>query len=86
MFHRQFSAHTLLYTEMVTTGAILHGDAERHLAHDDAEGPTALQLGGSDPDDLYRAVKLALPFGFDEINLNCGCPSDRVRNGAFGAC
>ena len=86
MFHRQFSAHTLLYTEMVTTGAILHGDAKRQLGHDSTEGPIALQLGGSDPDDLYQAVRIALTFGFDEINLNCGCPSDRVQNGAFGAC
>lgn len=85
MFHRQLSRRTLLYTEMVTTGAILHGDAERHLGHDPQEGPLALQLGGSDPRDLADAVKIALPFGFDEINLNCGCPSDRVQNGAFGA-
>ena len=85
MFHRQFSRHTLLYTEMVTTGAILNGDAERHLGHDPMEGPIALQLGGSDPEDLYRSVRIALEFGFDEINLNCGCPSDRVQNGAFGA-
>lgn len=86
MFHRQFSAETLLYTEMVTTGAILHGDAERFLGHHEAEGPLALQLGGSDPMQLHDTVRIALEFGFDEINLNVGCPSDRVQNGAFGAC
>ncbi|MEM7213282.1 MAG: tRNA dihydrouridine(20/20a) synthase DusA, partial [Pseudomonadota bacterium] len=86
VFHRQFSCRTLLYTEMVTTGAILNGDAERHLGHDPMDGPVALQLGGSDPGDLHRAVEIALDFGYDEINLNCGCPSDRVQNGAFGAC
>ncbi len=85
-FHRQFSAHTLLYTEMVTTGAILHGDAERHLGPANEEGPLALQLGGSVPEDLHRAVMIALEYNFDEINLNVGCPSDRVQNGAFGAC
>ena len=86
MFHRQFSARTLLYTEMVTTGAILRGDPERHLGHDPAEAPLALQLGGSDPEHLHQAVEIAMEFGFAEINLNCGCPSDRVQNGAFGAC
>ena len=84
VFHRKFSKRALLYTEMVTTGAILHGEAERHLNHG-TEGPIALQLGGSDPDDLAAAVRLALSFGYHEINLNCGCPSDRVQNGAFGA-
>ena len=86
MFHRQFSARTLLYTEMVTTGAILHGDPERHLRGDPTTGPVALQLGGSSPEDLSKAVEIASEFGFSEINLNCGCPSDRVQNGAFGAC
>lgn len=86
MFHRRFSTRTLLYTEMVTTGALLHGDPERHLGHDPEEAPLALQLGGSDPDDLAKSVEIASEFGFTEINLNCGCPSDRVQNGAFGAC
>ncbi|MEQ8391654.1 MAG: tRNA dihydrouridine(20/20a) synthase DusA [Thalassospira sp.] len=85
-FLRQISRHTLLYTEMVTTGAIIHGGVERHLRYHDAEHPIALQLGGSDPDDLARACDIANAYAYDEINLNCGCPSDRVQNGAFGAC
>jgi tRNA-dihydrouridine synthase A len=86
MFHRQFTTHALLYTEMVTASAILHGDAAHLLRHDVAEHPLALQLGGSDPDELARAVRIAAPFGFAEINLNVGCPSDRVQSGTFGAC
>ena len=85
-FHRQLTRHTLLYTEMITTGALLFGDAERHLHCDEAEHPLALQLGGSEPDALARCAKLAEVHGYDEINLNVGCPSDRVQNGAFGAC
>lgn len=75
-----------LYTEMVTTGALLHGDVRRHLLFDSAEHPVALQLGGSDPTDLARCTRLGQDWGYDEINLNCGCPSDRVQNGRFGAC
>lgn len=85
-FLRLISKHALLYTEMVTTGAIIHGDAHRHLRYHDAEHPIALQLGGSNPDDLARACDIANSYDYDEINLNCGCPSDRVQNGAFGAC
>jgi len=80
------SKHTLLYTEMITTGAILHGDRERLLAFNDEEHPVAIQLGGSDPIDLAACAKLAEQRGYDEINLNCGCPSDRVQSGMFGAC
>ena len=86
VFHRQFTERTLLYTEMLTANALLHGDPERWLKHSATEYPLALQLGGSVPDDLARAVRIAKEFGFAEINLNCGCPSDRVQNGAFGAC
>lgn len=86
MFHRQFSAHALLYTEMVTASGLVIGEADWLLAHDPAEHPLALQLGGSDPEMLARAVEMALPLGFAEINLNVGCPSDRVQSGAFGAC
>jgi len=85
-FHRLLTARALLYTEMITTGAILHGDAERHLAFDQSEQPVALQLGGSEPGELARAARIAAGFGYREINLNCGCPSDRVRSGRFGAC
>ncbi|WP_179404216.1 tRNA dihydrouridine(20/20a) synthase DusA [Burkholderia guangdongensis] len=85
-FHRMLSHHTFLYTEMVTTGALLFGDVERHLAFTPDEAPVALQLGGSEPDDLARAAKLGERWGYDEINLNCGCPSERVQRGAFGAC
>ncbi|MCU0831312.1 MAG: tRNA dihydrouridine(20/20a) synthase DusA [Rhizobiaceae bacterium] len=85
-FHRQLTRHALLYSEMVTAEAILHGDHERLLGLDDAEHPVALQLGGSDPAKLAKAAKAGAAFGYDEINLNCGCPSDRVQNGAFGAC
>ena len=85
-FIRLLSRHTLLYTEMVTTGAILRGDRERLLAHDPAEYPLALQLGGSDPAELARCARIATDWGYDEINLNVGCPSDRVQSGRFGAC
>ncbi len=85
-FHRLLSQHTLLYTEMVTTGAVTHGDVGRHLRFNAEEHPVALQLGGSDPADLALAAKLGQEWGYDEINLNCGCPSDRVQRGAFGAC
>ena len=85
-FHRLLSQHTLLYTEMVTTGALKHGDVQRHLRFNAEEHPVALQLGGSEPEDLALAAKLGEQWGYDEINLNCGCPSDRVQRGAFGAC
>jgi tRNA-dihydrouridine synthase A len=85
-FHRLLTQHTRLYTEMVTTGALLHGDVPRHLDFNDREHPVALQLGGSEPDDLAACAKLGEKWGYDEINLNCGCPSERVQRGAFGAC
>lgn len=84
--HRLLSQHALLYTEMVTTGALLHGDVARHLRFNAEEHPVALQLGGSEPADLAKAAKLGQDWGYDEINLNCGCPSERVQRGAFGAC
>lgn len=83
---RLISRHTLLYTEMVTTGALLHGDHQRFLAHDSVEYPMALQLGGSDPVELAKCAQLGAQAGYQEINLNVGCPSDRVQNGRFGAC
>lgn len=83
---RQITRHTLLYTEMITTGAILHGDRDYLLGFDELEHPLSLQLGGDDPDELYRAVRIAEEFGYDEYNLNVGCPSDRVQNANFGAC
>jgi tRNA-dihydrouridine synthase A len=86
VFHRQITRHTWLYTEMVTTGALIHGDVARHLRYDEVEHPVALQLGGSDPADLAVSAKLGQEWGYDEINLNCGCPSERVQRGAFGAC
>lgn len=86
VFHRQITRHTWLYTEMVNTGALVYGDAERHLRFDDIEHPVALQLGGSDPGDLAKSAKLGEQWGYDEINLNCGCPSERVQKGSFGAC
>jgi len=86
VFLRQFSSHALLYTEMVTSAALEHGDANYLLKHDSSEHPVALQLGGSNPDELARAAALGEQAGFDEINLNVGCPSDRVQSGAFGAC
>lgn len=85
-FHRQLAPSAWLYTEMVTTGALLHGDQPRHLDFNDAEHPVALQLGGSDPADLAHCARLGEQWGYDEINLNVGCPSDRVQRGAFGAC
>ena len=85
-FHRLLSAKTLLYTEMVTTGALIHGDVPRHLDYNHQEHPVALQLGGSEPADLAQCAKLGEQWGYDEINLNCGCPSERVQRGAFGAC
>jgi tRNA-dihydrouridine synthase A len=85
-FHRLMTRRARLYTEMVTTGALLHGDQGRHLDFHEAEHPLALQLGGSEPDDLAACARLALKWGYDEVNLNCGCPSERVQRGAFGAC
>jgi tRNA-dihydrouridine synthase A len=85
-FLRQLSRHALLYTEMVTTGALLHGDAQRFLRHDPSEHPLALQLGGSRPADLAACARLGEQAGYDEINLNVGCPSDRVQNNMIGAC
>jgi tRNA-dihydrouridine synthase A len=85
-FHRQISRHTLLYTEMLTTGAVLHGDRDRLLGFAPAEHPVAIQLGGSDPAQLAAAARIAEEWGYDEINLNVGCPSDRVQSGRFGAC
>ena len=85
-FFRQLSRHAVVYTEMVTTGALIHGDVERHLRFDATEHPVALQLGGSDPAQLAHCARLGERYGYDEINLNCGCPSERVQHGAFGAC
>lgn len=85
-FHRLLAPKALLYTEMVTTGALIHGPAKRHLDFDGLERPLALQLGGSSPVDLQKAVQIAADYPYDEINLNVGCPSERVQNGAFGAC
>ena len=84
-FHRQMSRHALLYTEMVTAPAVIHGDPVRLLGFDRAEHPVALQLGGSDPAELAEAARIGAEFGYDEINLNVGCPSDRVQSGCFGA-
>ncbi|WP_456714301.1 tRNA dihydrouridine(20/20a) synthase DusA [Bradyrhizobium sp. USDA 4353] len=86
VFHRLLSRRALLYTEMVTTGAVIHGDRKRLLGFDASEHPVALQLGGSDPADLASSAKIGEDFGYDEINLNVGCPSDRVKDGRFGAC
>lgn len=85
-FHRQLTRRARLYTEMLTTGTLLHGDAARHLDFNVDEHPLALQLGGSEPDALAHAARLGEQRGYDEINLNCGCPSERVQRGAFGAC
>jgi tRNA-dihydrouridine synthase A len=85
-FLRLISPHARLFTEMVTTGALLHGDRDRHLRFNAAEKPLVLQLGGSDPAALAASARHGETWGYDEINLNCGCPSDRVQNGAFGAC
>src|ERR1700760_704906 len=86
VFHRLMTRSARLYTEMLTTGAIIHGDRARLLGFDASEHPVALQLGGSDPRDLATAAKIGEDFGYDEINLNVGCPSDRVKDGRFGAC
>jgi tRNA-dihydrouridine synthase A len=85
-FHRLLSRHALLYTEMMTTGALVHGDVPRHLDFNAEEHPVALQLGGSDAAELAHCAKLGERWGYDEINLNCGCPSERVQRGSFGAC
>ena len=85
-FHRLLSKQALLYTEMVTTGALIHGDKDRFLQFNAAENPLAFQLGGSNPNDLALCAKLVEAYGYDEVNLNVGCPSDRVQNGSFGAC
>jgi tRNA-dihydrouridine synthase A len=85
-FHRLLAPSALLYTEMVTTGAVLHGNREKLLAYDQQEHPLALQLGGSDPEDLARCAVIAQQWDYDEVNLNIGCPSDRVQKGRFGAC
>lgn len=85
-FHRLLAPSARLYTEMVTSGAVIHGDRERLLGFDPTEHPVALQLGGSDPADLAAAARIGAEYGYDEINLNCGCPSDRVQKGRFGAC
>ncbi len=85
-FLRQVNAKAWLYTEMITSGALIHGDVDRHLRFDSSEHPVALQLGGSEPEELARCAKLGEQYGYDEINLNIGCPSERVQRGAFGAC
>jgi tRNA-dihydrouridine synthase A len=85
-FHRLLTRRALIYTEMITTGAVLHGDRARLLAYDAAEHPVALQLGGCDPGQLAQCARLAEEFGYDEVNLNIGCPSERVQEGRFGAC
>lgn len=84
--HRVLSSHALLYTEMVTSGAVVHGDREKLLGYDAGQHPLAVQLGGSDPAELAQAARIAEDFGYDEVNLNVGCPSDRVQSGRFGAC
>ena len=85
-FHRLLTKQAVLYTEMVTTGAILHGDRDRHLRFNDAEHPLALQLGGSEPKDMAECARIAEDYGYDEVNINVGCPSESVQKGAFGAC
>src|ERR1700686_183378 len=85
-FHRLLTRRALIYTEMITTGAVLHGDRARLLAFDPAEHPVAVQLGGSDPAALAQSARICADLGYDEINLNVGCPSDRVQDGRFGAC
>ena len=85
-FHRLLSNNTLLYTEMINAGAVVHGDVPRHLRYNAEEHPVALQLGGSEPDKLAIAARVAEEWGYDEVNINCGCPSERVQKGAFGAC
>jgi len=83
-FWRGLTRQARVYTEMITTGALIHGDSERFLAFDADEHPLALQLGGSDPEALARCAEMAERYGYDEVNLNCGCPSDRVTTGRFG--
>lgn len=85
-FLRLITQHSLLYTEMITTGAIIHGDRSRHLDYNQEEHPVAIQLGGSNPEDLALCAKIVEDYGYDEINLNVGCPSNRVQSGMFGAC
>jgi tRNA-dihydrouridine synthase A len=85
-FLRQVSSRAFLYSEMITTGALLHGDVDRHLAFSAEEHPVAVQLGGCEPDDLAKCAKIVEQYGYDEVNLNIGCPSERVQRGAFGAC
>jgi tRNA-dihydrouridine synthase A len=85
-FHRVLTRRTLLYTEMVTTGAVIHGPRDRMLAFDEAQHPVAVQLGGSNPEELAQASRICADYGYDQINLNVGCPSDRVQDGRFGAC
>src|SRR5471032_1467762 len=85
-FHRLLTRRALLYTEMVTTGAVIHGDRARLIGFDPAEHPVALQLGGSDPAALAQCTRIAQDFGYREVNLNIGCPSERVQEGRFGAC
>ena len=85
-FLRLFSDHVLLYTEMITAAAVLHGDRDHLLGFNKEEHPLAVQLGGSDPEQLFRAAQICAEYGYDEVNLNCGCPSDRVQSGSFGAC
>ena len=85
-FHRTLTQESLLYTEMVTADAVIHGQRERLIGFSCEEHPLAIQLGGSDPKKLQEAAKIAEDFGYDEVNLNVGCPSDRVQNGTFGAC
>src|SRR5689334_2687633 len=86
VFHRLMTRRARLYTEMLTTGAVIHGDRRRLLAFDTSEHEVALQLGGSEPRDLATCAKIGEDFGYDEVNLNVGCPSDRVKDGRFGAC
>ncbi len=85
-FHRLLSPNAVLYTEMITTGAIIHGDTAKHLTYNEEEHPLVLQVGGSEPRDLEHCAKIAKQYNYDEINLNCGCPSERVQKGSFGAC
>jgi tRNA-dihydrouridine synthase A len=85
-FFRKISRRTLLYTEMITSSAIIHGHRDRLLAFDESEHPLSLQLGGDDPDEIARAIEIAEAYGYDEFNLNVGCPSERVHSGNFGAC
>src|SRR5688572_7631291 len=85
-FHRLLSRRALLYSEMVTTGALIHGDIPRHLVFNPEEQPVALQIGGSEPAELAQCARLGEEWGYREINLNCGCPSERVQRGSFGAC